>query len=261
MIESTSHVRGTDRPTLARVIQLVDAYARELDRRAVNGQTSGRLAVSDVDRDPSGSATHDSPNASGDGVVYTAPEVLMGASAGPWSDQYALACVATQLLTGTDEVDVVGWRHGVLRQPKRHPIDVALLRATDPDPARRFTSSTEFAHALGGSKPSGPGWEQTTPPATTQRGPAFALVSFVVGLSLVCLRLIPVGHLGTLIFDSFPYSYLIIPLVFGMLGLAIGIVGCVGPRKMKSVTAVGIFLCALCVLYGGARLILVLTGS
>ncbi|MFW0789501.1 hypothetical protein [Gordonia sp. CPCC 205333] len=250
MIDAASQVRSAGPLASEHVIRVATAAAAELDRRAAIGQTRGRLAPSDLVFGPGGSVMLNDSDETVRGV-YAAPEVLAGVAPGPSSDQYALACVAIYLLTGAD-VDVIAWRHFVLRQTQSSWVDSALLRATDPDPARRFSSSTEFASALSGGvviphlQTAGTG---------TRNGAGFAIVSVITGLAIILLRLVPAGHWGTMVFDSFPYANAIIPLIFGVIGMAVGIVGCIGPRKMKGVAAVGIFMGVLCVLYGGGVLI------
>lgn len=107
---------------------------------------------------------------------YTAPEVIAGQPAGPASDQYSLACLLCQMLTGTtpfaasSPTEVVsGHLHrqappiSALR-PDLAPLDVAFGYALDKDPARRYpdcrafvgTVATLAARAAAQHQPSAP---------------------------------------------------------------------------------------------------------
>ncbi|MGW0035883.1 RCC1 domain-containing protein [Gordonia sp. NPDC003376] len=93
-------------------------------------------------------------------LTYAAPETLSGAAAGPASDQYALACTAFELLTGTtpfrgDTPGALITGHVTAPIPRigdRAPIlaglDPVFRRALAKNPADRFGSCREFAAAL-----------------------------------------------------------------------------------------------------------------
>jgi CHASE2 domain-containing sensor protein len=92
-------------------------------------------------------------------VDYAAPEQAEGA--GPAADQYALACVAYELLAGAAPFghgrDVaIRWAH-LNEEPRPpselvpglpSPVDDAVLRALAKDPAQRWPSCTAFARRL-----------------------------------------------------------------------------------------------------------------
>lgn len=90
---------------------------------------------------------------------YLAPEVLRGEGAGPASDQFQLAVVARELLTGralVDGDDVVEISRNVLEgkfRPLPEEVPAAAARVLDRvllgDPEERFPSCEDFAVALG----------------------------------------------------------------------------------------------------------------
>jgi serine/threonine protein kinase len=94
-------------------------------------------------------------------IDYAAPEQASGAGAGPASDQYALASVAYECLTGRpackrDHDVATLWAH--VNEPPQPPselapelgseVDEPLLRALAKDPADRWPTCTVFAQAL-----------------------------------------------------------------------------------------------------------------
>jgi beta-lactam-binding protein with PASTA domain/tRNA A-37 threonylcarbamoyl transferase component Bud32 len=94
-------------------------------------------------------------------VHYCAPEVLRGGVVDGRADVYALGVVAWECLVGRppfggDQATVVQQHlRGRVPPPSSRlqgvpePFDAAVLRATDPDPARRFPRASEFAAAIG----------------------------------------------------------------------------------------------------------------
>jgi basic membrane protein A and related proteins len=97
---------------------------------------------------------------------YIAPEVWLGEQAVPATDQYALACVVVEALTGntlfTGETPPAIMTSHVLKGanpnflPKQHAgMDLALTKALDKDPKARYETLAQFAGALQGiSQPS-----------------------------------------------------------------------------------------------------------
>jgi eukaryotic-like serine/threonine-protein kinase len=94
-------------------------------------------------------------------VHYCAPEVLRGGVVDGRADVYALGVVAWECLVGRppfggDQAAVVQQHlRGRVPPPSSRlqgvpePFDAAVLRATDPDPARRFLRASDFAAAIG----------------------------------------------------------------------------------------------------------------
>jgi serine/threonine-protein kinase len=94
-------------------------------------------------------------------VHYCAPEVLRGGVVDGRADVYALGVVAWECVVGRppfegDARQVVA-QHlgGRVPPPSRvagelaEPFDVAVLRATDPDPTRRYLRASDFAAGIG----------------------------------------------------------------------------------------------------------------
>ena len=94
-------------------------------------------------------------------VHYCAPEVLRGGVVDGRADVYALGVVAWECLVGRppfggDQAMIVQQHlRGRVPPPSSRlqgvpePFDAAVLRATDPDPARRFLRASDFAAAIG----------------------------------------------------------------------------------------------------------------
>lgn len=93
-------------------------------------------------------------------VTYTAPEVISGATAGPASDQYSLACTVYELLAGhppfkADTSTALMMAHiqqpppplGAVR-PDLDALSPVLTRAMSKDPAARYPDARSFAGAL-----------------------------------------------------------------------------------------------------------------
>jgi protein kinase-like protein len=86
---------------------------------------------------------------------YMAPEQLDPARTGPAADQYSLACVAYEALTGRrpydgDDVMAVLLVHRTERAPStgNTSVDTVLGKAMSKNPARRYPSVTAFVRAL-----------------------------------------------------------------------------------------------------------------
>lgn len=96
---------------------------------------------------------------------YAAPEQLVGEDVDSGADQYALACTAYHLLTGTQlfahaNSAVVVSRHVNSKppaladtRPELADLDPALAKALAKNPADRFVSCGGFAHALADETP------------------------------------------------------------------------------------------------------------
>jgi len=94
-------------------------------------------------------------------VHYCAPEVLRGGMVDGRADVYALGVVAWECVAGRppfegDARQVVAQHLGDRVPPPSRvagelaePFDVAVLRATDPDPTRRYLRASDFAAAIG----------------------------------------------------------------------------------------------------------------
>jgi serine/threonine protein kinase len=112
-------------------------------------------------------------------AVYSAPEQIQGRAVDGRADQYALACVAHQLLTGTvpferDRVEAVLYAHlyepppslGARRPGLPGAADTVLARAMAKLPEQRYGTCQEFADALRAAlsrTPYAPGSSATAP--------------------------------------------------------------------------------------------------
>ena len=93
-------------------------------------------------------------------LAYLAPELWQGQPASPASDQYALACLLVEMLTGEtlftgESLEAVKARHlSGAEIPQNWPEEVppetkaVLLKALDPQPGNRFNNSGEFVETL-----------------------------------------------------------------------------------------------------------------
>jgi eukaryotic-like serine/threonine-protein kinase len=101
-------------------------------------------------------------------VHYMAPELIDGQEATPASDQYAAGVLLFELLTGrkpltADTPMAVAVRHTRERIPPAgefasdipKAVDRVILRATEPDPSRRFPDMLAMAAALRAAVPGG----------------------------------------------------------------------------------------------------------
>jgi eukaryotic-like serine/threonine-protein kinase len=116
-------------------------------------------------------------------VHYLAPELVGGGQATPASDQYAVGVLAFELLTGRKALVgatpmAVALRHARERVPVPSAyvgdvpaaLDAVVVRATEPDPERRFPSLAALASALVEAVPGAPEpivvTDETDPTAT-----------------------------------------------------------------------------------------------
>lgn len=117
-------------------------------------------------------------------IDYLAPELVTGDAIGPWSDQYALACLAVHCLTGappwdgpSDGAVLYAHVHGDRASlAERLPAGAAaaVIRALDVAPERRFPDCRTFAQALSGRGPArvaAPPDEPTAPADSGRPGP------------------------------------------------------------------------------------------
>jgi serine/threonine protein kinase/tetratricopeptide (TPR) repeat protein len=94
--------------------------------------------------------------------AYAAPEQAAGLPCDGRADQYALALIAYELLTGRRPFEGRDWRELLAKHTHEHPpepqsfvselpdsVCAGLMRALQKDPDFRFTTCTEFAVALG----------------------------------------------------------------------------------------------------------------
>ncbi|MGV9672035.1 protein kinase domain-containing protein [Gordonia sp. NPDC003504] len=119
-------------------------------------------------------------------AIYTAPEVIGGQTAGPASDQYSLACILYQLLTGTapfigssDSEVIDGHLHRPApplsaRRPDLAAADRVFGHALDKAPTRRYPDCRSFvasvAAVLGGSGAAAPSVAPEAAPSLRGRG-------------------------------------------------------------------------------------------
>lgn len=125
-------------------------------------------------------------------AAYTAPEYFLGEAGTPRSDQYSLAVIAYQLLSGRLPygADVARARTTAAQkrlcyQPLRHAqrdipawIDEVLGKALHPDPARRYAELSEFVFEL---RQPNPAFLNRARPPLLERNPLL----FWKGLSLL----------------------------------------------------------------------------
>jgi hypothetical protein len=101
---------------------------------------------------------------------YSAPEQIRGVGAQAASDQYSLAVIAHELLTGVTpfQGDAIAVRNRIVLDSPPDPATVnpslgaeagaVLLRGLDKSPAARYGSCLEFVHALNDALEMTPGW-------------------------------------------------------------------------------------------------------
>ena len=166
-----SHAREGIPMPLARTIEIVATAARALSVAHAQGivhrdvkpenilveSDTGRVVL--VDFGVARGQTEASDGRIYGTIEYLSPEVLLGEDASPWSDQYALAVVAYELLAGALPYAPGGtWREARQRPlelppPSRlrselAPIDSVILHALSPAPTARYATCLAFGGAL-----------------------------------------------------------------------------------------------------------------
>lgn len=122
---------------------------------------SAHAVVEDVRLQPRGSRRPRQPAGPEVSLPYTAPEILCAKAPSAATDQYALACTAVELLTGTPPFRTDSAAELVDAHLRRLPppvssafgrasraLDVVVERAMAKLPARRYDSCTEFVEQL-----------------------------------------------------------------------------------------------------------------
>ena len=163
-------VRSEGRLELSLCLRLMEQVASALHHAHQRAAVHGGLTPGNVIVDAQGEALV------GDFVVsrlldgsarrpeYTAPELLNGAPPAPSADQYALAAIAYECLSGTTAFAGASIEELVRRQITEPPpnlsevrpdipkhVPEALGRALRPDPIQRFPTVLDFVAALGGT--------------------------------------------------------------------------------------------------------------
>lgn len=132
---------------------------------------------------------------------YTAPEYLAGDEISWRSDQFAVAVIAYEMLTGClpygAQVARIGSRRDLARlryRPARDDdnnvpawMDAALAKALHPDPLRRYDALSEFLADL---KTPGTAWKESRHVPLAERNPLRFWQSISATLALICLVLI-----------------------------------------------------------------------
>ncbi|MEP9414228.1 protein kinase [Gordonia sp. VNQ95] len=197
------HLLTGDRRTDAQALAIADLIADALDhahrRHLVHGDLAPNqiLLASDVAAGSPGSAVlldlgvigltgRPTLDPLAGTAIYTAPEVIGGQTAGPASDQYSLACILYQLLTGTapfigsSDAEVIdGHLHRPAPPLSTHRPDLAAAdrvfgHALDKAPTRRYPDCRSFvasvAAVLGGSGAAAPSVAPEAAPSLRGRG-------------------------------------------------------------------------------------------
>jgi serine/threonine protein kinase len=162
-----------------------------------------------------GSLISDSVNPLGT-LAYMAPEVLNGKSATPAADQFSLACVLVELLTGkgifsAPTPQAVITKHFTplelpVNWPSKAPADIekTLRKALGLQPESRYASVTEFVKALDGWKPRH--WIDGPEPDFDETVDALQILRQKISM-LVSIRALSQGYKQTL--DKYLDAYLL----------------------------------------------------
>ena len=163
-------IKANPRPDLAQVRRIIMQLAEGLEAIHARGMLHRDLRPGNVIITPDGRAVildfgmvhipgvqearpRFGPEALSGAARYAAPELVAGDAAGPGADQFSLAVIAYEMLSGGGSPFTAAGRY----QPLRKRVtglsgveDQVLRRALHRDPARRFASVTAFAEALSG---------------------------------------------------------------------------------------------------------------
>jgi serine/threonine protein kinase len=136
-------------------------------------------------------------------ATHTAPECLLGGAGSPQADQFALAVIAYQLLTGgrlpygaevakcrsVAELKRLKYRSALQAQPLLPEwVDDALQKALHPDPAKRHADLDEFVFAL--QRPGVAAARRSTRRPLIERSPLLFWKALSALLALACVVLI-----------------------------------------------------------------------
>jgi hypothetical protein len=184
-MEPVANQRSLDSLTQARrpvpidrVVEIVEGVAAVLDAQYVQGRLHGGLTPYHILIDDDGSprfVVYDPQRTLADVMcrrAYHAPEQWREQTVDQRADQYALAVIAYELLTGSrrldapalagiQTLDAVDVGPDVPLQPGAGlHVNAALRRALSARAANRFRTTGEFAHALATPPPAPPRWRE-----------------------------------------------------------------------------------------------------
>ncbi|WP_239070246.1 hypothetical protein [Amycolatopsis sp. SID8362] len=89
--------------------------------------------------------------------------------------------------------------------------------------------------------PPAPQWPGPGGPVPPPKGPGLAVAALVLGLLALVLPFLPVDMTGFRAYVAFP---------FGLAGLVLGVLGCVGRRGGKPLATIGAVLSFLALVFG-----------
>lgn len=154
--KSLEHSSRDHQVELTQALKLIESICAGLAHAHDHGITHGNLHPSNILLNqkaepkignfgfshPGGSTEVQDPVTSS----YVAPELAAGAQANPAADVYAVGATLYRLLTAQRHATGAQPPSGITGCPPE--IDAVWLKATDPDPGRRFTSVRELVKAL-----------------------------------------------------------------------------------------------------------------
>jgi serine/threonine protein kinase len=163
---------------ISRVVEIVQGVAAVLDAQSAQGRVHGGLTPNHILIDEEGNpqfVVYDPRRTLADPLcrrAYHAPEQWREQTVDQRADQYALAVIAYELLTGSRRLDTpplggiqildaVDVGPDVPIQPGAGlHVNAALRRALSTRASNRFRTTGEFAHALSTPPPARPVWRQ-----------------------------------------------------------------------------------------------------